>query len=168
MFGIFKRKPAGPKVIDRVYTSMAAKWRACKTLSTENTVFIAWFPDTLEDFTASTGLSGVLARESHGLRHNNGNIVFVEHYLLRAPEEKLFADLALPEVLVLSALDEPFFHYFSGNRIADLIKNFGLDPDEPVEHAMISKSIQTAQEKLAEKMLVDHYTTSQKKWFDNL
>jgi hypothetical protein len=168
MFGIFKKKPKGPKIIDRVYISTEAKWKACKALSTENTVFIAWFPETLEDFTASTRLNGMLARESHGIRHNNQSIIFIEHYPLNEPEQKLYSDLFLSEVLVLSALDEPFFLYFNGTRVAELIKNFGLDPDEPVEHAMVSKSIQTAQEKLAEEKLVDHFTTSQKKWFENL
>jgi hypothetical protein len=168
MFRLFSKKAAGAKVTDKVYVSTGAKWKACKQFDKEERIFIAWFPSTLEDFTASTGIPAILARESHGIRHQDKKPVFIEHYPLREPEEKLFADLALSEVLVLSALDEPFFQYFNGDKLAELVKNLGLNPDEPVDHALVTKSIRKAQDKLADKKLLDHYTTSQNKWFENL
>jgi len=169
MFGLFKKKEPIIKVINKVWITENAKWNACLQLLAENPTiqFVAWFEDTRKK------LNELLEQHNHQhkvilYRQTIGsqklNYIFVEHYPLYSKEIDLFKQLELNEVSILNSLDEPLFLEFGGERIAPLLQKMGLQPDEMIEHNMISMSIKRAQEKIAEKVLIDNTANNQAEW----
>lgn len=96
----------------------------------------------------------------------NTLVVFVEHYPLSKPETDLFSRLRLKEIPVLSALDEPIFMMFGGERTIELMKKLGMDEHESVAHSMITSSIKNAQRKLEEKVPFEKKASSMQEWFE--
>ena len=72
----------------------------------------------------------------------------------------------LEKVNVWSALDEPLFQIFGSEKIIQMMKQLGMKENESVQHTMLSKSIQNAQEKIEKKVQVEHTAHSQKDWFE--
>jgi hypothetical protein len=46
------------------------------------------------------------------------------------------------------------------------MKQLGMKENEPVQHKLISQSIHNAQEKIAQKLVVEHASSSQKEWME--
>jgi hypothetical protein len=170
MFNLFKNSDGKVKVIDKVWISSDAKWRACASMAqvNSNCVFVVWFDQTFLKLTEVLGSDDkiVLADRIEAAKAANKMVVFVEHYPLPKPEQTLFASLNLKEVPVVSSLDEPLFMHFGGERTIELMKKLGMQEDEPVGHAMITKSIQNAQSKLEKVVTVEHKASSAQEWFD--
>jgi preprotein translocase subunit SecA len=72
--------------------------------------------------------------------------------------------LNLQDVQVWSALDEPLFKHFGSDKIIQMMKQLGMKEDVAIEHNMISKAIQNAQEKISKKVLIDQAASSQEEW----
>lgn len=129
-------------------------------------------PDThTERVVLAEKVSGgfVIPRIHTFLREPGRQIVFGERHPLGAHEEKTAERLSqecipLP-VLVYSSLDDAFFKAFGGDRIKGLMETLGLKEDEFIEHTMIEKSIENAQEKIAKKVSVESHARSDKEWF---
>jgi preprotein translocase subunit SecA len=85
---------------------------------------------------------------------------------LRKVEQHLFLQLNLPEANVLCSLDEPLFQLFDGPKLIDMMKRMGMTENEEIEHSMVSRSIQRAQEKIAEKISTNRRAASQNEWFE--
>lgn len=172
MFGLFKSKSKYNTVNDQVWMTIEAKFRACQKMLQANpdTVFVAWFDDTAQALRKSLNVdektNTVLVAE-HILSENLKNklLIFVEHYPLIEKEQNLFVRMGLNNVPVLSALDEPFFNIFGGDRLRELMGKLGTHEDEVIAHAMINKSIVRAQEKIAKKVQVEKISTSAQQWF---
>lgn len=164
MFGLFGKSESNIKVIDKVWISAEAKWRACAAMAqvNPNCIFVTWFEDTFAKLKEVLGgeRSIFLADHMDATKAVNKMVVFVEHYPLPKPEQNLFASLNLKEVPVVSSLDEPLFMHFGGERTIELMKKLGLQEDEPVGHSMITKSIQNAQAKLEKQVIVERKATS--------
>ncbi len=169
MFGLFKKKEPIIKVINKVWITENAKWNACLQLLTENPTiqFVAWFEDTRKK------LNELLEQHNHQhkvilyrqtISSQKLNYIFVEYYPLHSKEIDLFKQLELNEVTILNSLDEPLFIQFGGERIAPLLQKIGLQPDEVIEHNMITMSIKRAQDKIAEKVLIDNTANNQAEW----
>ncbi|QOI96893.1 MAG: hypothetical protein HRU69_05015 [Flammeovirgaceae bacterium] len=166
MFGLF-RKDDSVKIIDRVWLSTPAKWNACVAMLKANPacLFIAWFEDT------SLQLKSLLGNEApvflaNEVNYVNGRLVMmVEHYPLAQTEQDFFKRLQLREVPVLSALDEPLFMQFGGERTVELMKKLGMGEDEILGHDLITSSIRRAQQKISRSVKVEQKAPSQEKWF---
>lgn len=174
MFGLFKKKNEGIKVTDKIWISENAKWQACYRMyqAQPGTVFLAWFEDSrnkLEQFFRSQGVTDVSLKLTSfaGINTTAQQLVFIEHHPLRQEEQDKFAALGLTEALVYSALDEPLFRHFGGDRITELMHKMGFKETEAIEHSMVTASIQKAQEKIAGKVLVSGNARSQDDWFLN-
>lgn len=103
------------------------------------------------------------------LSHPDRKLVFAERYPLSAREEQCAERLSqenipLP-IMMYASLDDAFFHAFGGERLKGLMQTLGLDENEFIEHAMIEKSIENAQEKIAKKISVESHARSGKEWF---
>jgi hypothetical protein len=113
MFNFFKNSDAKVKVIDKVWISSDAKWRACAAMAqvNPNCVFVVWFDATFLKLREVLGDDEkiILAERMDASKAANKMVVFVEHYPLPKPEQTLFASLNLKEVPVVSSLDEPLF-----------------------------------------------------------
>lgn len=172
MFGLFKSKSKYNTVNDQVWMTIEAKFRACQKmlLANPDTIFVAWFEDTAQVLRKSLNVdentNTVLLAERILLENlRNELVIFVEHYPLIEKEQNLFVSMGLNNVPVLSALDEPFFNVFGGDRIRELMYKLGTQEDEVIAHAMINKSIMRAQEQIAKKVLSEKPATSAKQWF---
>ncbi len=169
MFGLFKNSDKQFKINDKVWMSSLAKWNACRAMSQANgsCIFIAWFKETFEHIRTILPQHQIgLADSFHPESTHKTLLVFVEHYPLATVEESLFKRLGLSEVPVLSALDEPFFQKFGGEKTIDLMLKLGMKEDEVIAHSLITKSIHSAQSKIAAKVITEVKANSQKSWIE--
>jgi hypothetical protein len=174
MFQLFRKKAPSIKYNDKIWLDEKTRFRALlEACRNDNQLWVVcWFDETLRRlqsfFSANAHATDnlVTARELKTL-HMDGDrkIHFAEHYPLREKEEAVFEELKLKEVTIYSSLDEPLFTSFGGERIAGLIKKLGMDETESIEHPMISKSIQNAQEKISKKISFEQSAPSQDEWF---
>jgi len=105
-------------------------------------------------------------------KHKEFNIqVFIaEHYPMLSHEKRVtdlldsLIDLKL-NYCFFSALDEPLFKVFGGERITAVIEKLGMKEDETISHSMITKSIQNAQEKIEKQVNLERKANSAEEWF---
>ena len=107
---------------------------------------------------------------SYSKSYPNADIIIVEHYPVFSREELLLSQLDkyLPgsKVTFYSDFKEPVFEIFQMDRIEQLLKKMGLESNESISHAMVSKSIERAQKKIEEKIVSDTECRSQKEWIE--
>lgn len=169
MFGLFKRKE-GTEVTDRVYMSDDAKTEGLKTLldTRSDAVLLCWFPVTRrlvqqhfperQDRILQVGPSFILPA---------GTVpFFAEHFPSYRREQELFLELALEETTVYSALTEPLFDLFGGQKIIQLARQMGYRSDEAIENKLVSGAIVNAQKKLDARVLTEISADSQAAWMD--
>jgi len=175
MFGFFKKKNDSLKVIDKIWMTESAKWAGIMKLWKEQPemIIICWFADSLrhlESLFAMETVSSVslfMASEVHSPQLRGKTIIFAEHHPLRKTEQDKFFQWGLKQVIVHSALDEPLFLVFGGEKIMDLMKGLGMQEDSMIEHKMISNAIVNAQQKIENKVHNEHKAISQKEWMEN-
>ena len=172
MFGFFKKDEPQVKVSDKVWISEGAKWEACAKMAqaNEDVIFVCWFQKTnnkLAEFLMERAVNATIMLISDLSASTQGKLlIFAEHYPLSEIEQELFLKLGLTEAHVLCALDEPLFQQFKGERIVGLMKSMGMESDEIVGHAMVSKAISNAQRKIAERIKVEIKASSPEEWFE--
>ena len=171
MFGplkaLFKSSEPGVKIIDRVWMSAEAKFKACKAMAeaSPDCVFVCWFPETfdrLKNFLPEDRL--ILASHISAGSYADKMLVFAEHHPLSRKELALFKSLNLKEAPVLSSLDEPFFMRFGGERTLELMKKLGMHEDEVIGSGMITKAIYNAQQKIEKKVPIEREANFQQEW----
>jgi hypothetical protein len=173
MFNLFRKKEPAIKIIDKVWMNESSKRKALieEWKKNKNVVFVFWFDETLQTFEIELAKQTTeaaklfTAREVSSVHIGSNPLIFAEHYPLPEKENNLFQKLGLKEATVWSALDEPLFQLFGGERIIELMKKLGMNEEEAIEHSMISKSIGNAQEKIASKVNIEQSSRSQKDWF---
>lgn len=172
MFNLFNKKQAS-KIHDLVWIHGPAKKSGLLALLTDkpDAVLIAWFEETREEFTQFLQSRQInspvyLYREFHASQASGKPIILLEHYPLAEKEKELFQNFTGQEILILSALDEPLFKRFGGDKIADMMKKLGIDETESVSHNLISSAITNAQEKIAKKISIEQSARSAGEWLD--
>lgn len=174
MFNLFKKKDPETKVIDKVVIDETAKLKAMMAYWTadKNTAFVYWFDESLrqaESFFTNQSTEPVTlltAREAATPQLAGKTAVFAEHYPLRSKEEELYKKLNTKQVIVFSSLNEPLFKRFGADKIIQVMKQLGMKDDEVIEHSMINKAIQRAQEKIEKKVVVEQSAHSQHDWLE--
>ena len=168
----FSKKESSPTPRDYVYANSAAKFRGVKNLLSlfPNHILIAWFPGTLSAFQQFATEQGIeaeisLAREVNSFHVTGKTVLFLEHYPLSDKETSLVQSWNADGIIVLSALDEPLFVHFAGERLSLLLHKMGLKEDESLQHVLITEAIHNAQQKLAKKITVEHSANSMEEWF---
>lgn len=169
MFNLFGSSAPKIKVIDKVWISKEAKWKACAAMAQLNPscVFIAWFEGTAKELEGILGGKQkiLLAEQVDVLSIMDKMVVFAEHYPLPKREKILFETLKLKEIPVVSSLDEPLLMKFSGERTIELMRKLGMNEDEPIGHSMITASIRNAQRKLEKQVSTERKAASAEEWF---
>lgn len=174
MFGLFKKKKTGIPVTDFVTISATAKLNNLLNLWKTNpqAIFICWFEESYNDMGSFFSQNGadtgaiLMSREVSSHQLNGKTVLFAEHYPVKAKEEELYEKLNLQAVTVWSALEEPLFKAFGGERIIELMKKLGMDENEPIQHPMISNAITNAQQKIEKKIVTESSARSQKEWIE--
>ena len=172
MLNIFKKKDQGTKVIDKIWMTEENKLKALVEIAQINpdTFFVAWFDDSrnqLEEIFTKENLmvqNIISARQCNGHLVQNNPMIFIEHYPLRGKEEKLFDEIQRKEILIYSALDEPLFKRFGGDKIVEMMKQLGMKDTESIENSMISGAIRNAQDKIEKKLQMEQTSRSQNDW----
>ena len=172
MFGLFGKKEKGIATNDQVWLSQKAKLQAAQKMIEANSscLLVFWFEYSLNEFLVLSHVSSestqVVLAESLSQESIAGKlIIFGEHHPLRKKEQVLFQKLQLNQVPVLVSLEEPFIHYFGGERTIELMRKMGVQENEVIAHAMITRSIENAQRKIEEEVLAERKASSAKEWF---
>lgn len=170
-FNLFQKKKPEPTFRDLVWVDTSAKWKGMISLlqQKQEVVVAAWFPETISLLKQQFELAGIRADVLDARHVRQGlvsgkTLILAKHYPLRSKETPLL-EMDAAEVFVCSALDEPFFLHFGGERILELMKKMGVNSDEIIEHNMIRQSIKRAQDNLEEKVLLDNSAASAAAWF---
>ena len=174
MFNLFKKKEGSVKVIDKVWMTQEAKWNGILELwkKDPSITIIAWFDSTarhLETLFAKETASPASifsARTVPSSHLTSKKFVFAEHHPIRRKEQAVFSQWHLNEALIYSALDEPLFKHFGGDKIIQMMKQLGMKEDSMIEHKMVSKAIENAQEKIEKKVISEQDASSQQEWIE--
>lgn len=173
MFGLFKKKEPEVPVNDIVFMNTGAKHRYLLSQASlyAGHVFVCWFEqtaETLQQFFETNGLSRFTIIQPRELNaHRNTHPVFCEHHPSFKTEQQRFLQLGLPQVTVISSLDEGILKKFGGERIMGMMKTLGMKEEEPVSHKMIAKSIQNAQKKIDSRFNgIEPHVRSQEEWLN--
>jgi hypothetical protein len=172
MFNLFKKKDGSVKVIDKIWMTQEGKWNGILELwkKDPDMAIIAWFDSTLRHLETlfaketTSPVSLFLARSIHSSQLTGKNIIFAEHHPMRKKEQDAFTQWHLSEAIVHSAMDEPLFIAFGGEKIVGMMKQLGMKDDSVIEHKMISSAIENAQEKIEKKVVTEHNASSQEEW----
>jgi len=172
MFSLFGKKEFKPKIVDRVFISSKAKINAIleKIQHQPDIILITWFEESynlLEQLIQSNNLKTEIFTASEIAPHHiqNQTVLFFEHYPLAIKEKELLERLQLREAIFYSALDEPLFKHFGGDKIIATMERMGLSENEAIEHTMITNAIKNAQEKISGEISFEHSASSQSEWF---
>lgn len=172
MFNFFKSKSPVVKVNDRVWMTEEAKFDACLEMQKikPQVLFLHWFEGTRLALLRFSELKGAPLESVYALKFKEMPLqscipVFIEHYPIADREQELFISLQLTQVNILSALNEPLFMIFGGARIIGLMEELGMQPNEEIEHPLISRSIFNTQKKISEKIKFEKQAATQSEWF---
>lgn len=174
MFSFFGKKKSGKKINDIVWASEEYKFKGLveEWEKSQNFIIVCWFEDTvkkLESFFQTKNIENVpiyTVREIHNALIKDKLVFFAEHYPLRKKEEELFEQLAVEKITIYSALNEPLFLHFGGEKILQLMKQLGMKEEEPIKNDLITKAIVRAQEKIEGKVDFEISCRSQKEWLE--
>lgn len=192
MFSWFTKKPAPPAIDDAVWMTRAARedaivrlvrrsashvllvpffeasaTRLCARLAAEHLPFVevgtgmvAWQPTT--QVVLVDRLRNLVGHLPDAL-----DVCVVEHHPLPHPNLALVETLAArtrARPMFHAALDEPFMLRFGGANVLSMMERMGQSPDEPIQHAMVSKALANAREKVAAKVKVPRAAPSMEEW----
>jgi hypothetical protein len=174
MFDWFKKKEKSPalRAKDIIWINSAEKWKALPAFiaSHQPAVVVCWFQETLEKAkqvlaTSDAGITPQLHHHVVDSSLQDKTLILLEHYPLPEKEASILSSSTPGEIIVLSALDDPLFMYFGGERLMGLMEKLGMAPGETIEHSMLTASIKRAQDKISSKITVDFSARSQDEWF---
>lgn len=114
----------------------------------------------------SSGLTGLLNAIS---AKRKVQFLFAGHYPLPSKENKIIGKLSssYPQstIMFCSSIDDPSFEPFGADRIMSVLDQLGLKEDECIDHAMVSKAMERAREKIESKVQHEISTKSEGEWF---
>lgn len=114
---------------------------------------------------SSTGITGLL---NHLAVKSKIQFLFDGHYPLPSHEIKVIEKLSFyPDcpITFCSSMDEPSFNAFGADRILTLLDQLGMDENEFIEHAMVSKAMARAREKIESMVPYEIVAETEKEWF---
>ena len=95
--------------------------------------------------------------------------LFLGHYPLLATEDKILLTLSsdFPHAIISFCLsmEDPVFGLLGGEKFKPLFETMGMKKDECIEHAMVTKAIRRALEKVSESVTSEMKATSEQEWF---
>jgi hypothetical protein len=95
--------------------------------------------------------------------------LFAGHYPTLQREQQLLEKLTAAFPFTASfwmSVDDPFFEVFGGTRMRSLVETLGYKDDECIEHAMVTRSIRNAREKLDRSVRQEKPAFTQQEWFE--
>lgn len=97
------------------------------------------------------------------------HFLFYGHYPIPARESQLVEKISAADkatiITFFSSLDDRAFQMFGAENIKSLMEKMGLKEDEAVEHAMVSKAMERAREKIAGTISTEIITSTETGWY---
>lgn len=98
------------------------------------------------------------------------NLFFYGHYPIPEKENQLLSKIAATITLTwkltfFSSLDDRAFELFGVENIKSILERLGLKEDEPIEHAMVTKSMSRAREKIADGVTQEIISSTEAEWY---
>lgn len=155
---------------DKVFVTREVK--TAYLLAQENVRLVVHFVATRRDLQARARAEGktlsvTLASDLGDVGQHDPNlaILVAERHPSRAHDERIcsWADTAAGSIAFVVALDDVVLSPFVGS-MRSLFEKLGVDESQPIESAMVSRSIQSAQEKLAKNATGDLPADSAEAW----
>ncbi len=191
MFSFFK-KAKHTRLDDQVYIGRSTADAACIAeflkLNSENvTVFLCCYfeksqhriQDLLSDANSTIYRMDNLSNTSHlGSMRTKSRIstncvfLFAEHHPHFSYEETVIHEIEnmcgenKPSIRFYASLEDPLMQRFGAENIIGMMKKMGMKEDEVISHAMVTKSIVRAQEKIANKVPSIVTAKSQEEWMN--
>lgn len=174
MFNFFGKKTGGKKINDIVWATEEYKLKGLveEWKKSPGFIIVCWFEDTVRKIESifQTEINETVpvytTRQLHAAIIKDKPLFFAEHYPLRKKEEELFEQLPVEKITVYSALNEPLFLHFGGEKIIQLMKQLGMNESESIKNDLITKAIIRAQEKIEGKVSFEISAHSQKEWLE--
>ncbi len=152
-------------------------------ITSKELIVVTFFPSTRNELLKNIGdssldefvipaeriINGSSLLKINSLRNSGAKqIVFSERHPLNAYEvlvaEKLAENgIALP-ILAYSSLDDAILQRAGGEKVKSLMLRMGMTENDIIEHAMVEKSIENLQTKIAKKVIVDAHGQSPEEW----
>jgi hypothetical protein len=108
----------------------------------------------------------LLVRQS---RSSAVRLLFYGHYPIPEKESQLLSKVAAAaitkKICFYSSLEDRAFEMFGADHIRSLMEKMGMKEDESVEHAMVSKAMQRAREKIAGTISAEVMTATETAWY---
>ena len=103
------------------------------------------------------------------LKKSKAHLLIFGHYPLPSKENRQLNQLwviqsPLPKTFY-SSLDEPSFQIFNSENIVTLMEKLGMKDEEAINHALVTKAMERAREKIESKVKLEQEATSEKEWF---
>lgn len=185
----FRRKPKGPAKKYVAYLHKMAKYRLVMSRLTEEPgrqVLVYFFDQTRKEIYHMAAALNIFLKSPGEFASENdliccsafdlsnhqfpeiAKVISMEvHPLLSHTKllEQKFTDSQM-EIEFHLGFDEAALAVFSMERMTNLMERLGMSENEPIEHSMVSKSIENGLEKLEKKLGADHQDvrTSQEDW----
>lgn len=106
----------------------------------------------------------------HKFSLDNREIIFAEHHPSFAEEKTITTHLSeqldITEITFYISFEDELLKLFGATRILELMDKLGFKDDEMIEHQMVSKSIQNAQQKIDEQVKFPSCSRNRKDWFE--
>jgi hypothetical protein len=157
--------PPEPPSTDRVWRDLAARDRALVREAARAEVrFVAFFDESVRhvrgliDEVPDAGASERRVWQTSELRQfpRGCPVIVVERHPLPSENRALLVRLQELGVeaspLFFSALDEPLMRAFGGDRVTAMLDSLGLEPDEPIQHRLVTSAMANAREKIAKRV----------------
>lgn len=96
------------------------------------------------------------------------NILFYGHYPIPEKENQLLTKISTTiktELKFFSSLDDRAFEMFGADNIKSIMEKMGLKEDEAIEHAMVTKSMARAREKIAASVSQEITALTELDWY---
>lgn len=65
-----------------------------------------------------------------------------------------------------ASLDDPLFKLFAGDWVEQVLRQLGMDENEPIESSMVTRRVRAAQQKIEDRATSNHPAQSAEEWLE--
>jgi SecA-like ATPase subunit of protein translocation complex len=98
------------------------------------------------------------------------SVIVLERHILREHDNRVveFAEGlgGKAEVTYHTSLDDPLMKLFAGDWVREMLRRLGIHEDEPITSALISRRMQAARARVAQRIASDHDADSAEEWIE--
>ena len=111
--------------------------------------------------------SQVLSLLMNQSKNRKINVMLFGHYPIPSKENKMLEKLSAVDsnVTFYSSLDDPAFKIFGADQIKSTLEKLGLADEEAIEHAMVTRAMKNAREKIEQSVRQEIPCATKSEWF---